>query len=115
MLFCAMVVNIFFAKTIGRIWRRNHAATLTTTCELHKWKVVTHLAMSRPPFRLQDLLHRFKQCRRKNWRKASFVPFVVMFNEAEICSVRQHSYDGSFAKWRFGVSSQTKFSQKLRQ
>ncbi|MDP2593508.1 MAG: hypothetical protein Q8P52_02570 [bacterium] len=68
---------------------------------------------ARPLSCRQDFLYGFKQFRGKNWRKASVKPFAIVFGKSEIGTVRQHSFDGSFAKWRSFGSSYSVERQKI--
>ncbi|MEX0931296.1 MAG: hypothetical protein WDZ88_00950 [Candidatus Paceibacterota bacterium] len=61
----------------------------------------------------QYFLHGFKQFRGKNWRKASVKPFVLIFGKSEIGAIGQHSFDGSFAKWRSFASRHAMKRQKI--
>lgn len=115
MLFGAVVVAIQCAETIDTVLRRDHAATLATAYELQEWEISRYVRSPRLAFARKHLLHCFKQCRRKNWLKASVVPFALVLHEAEICPIGEYPHDGSFAKWRTLLGRNVVLRQKLRQ
>src|SRR3989344_5973665 len=114
-LFRTAIITIPTAHFSSTPFSCYHRATLATTKKSGEWKIVRYFAMPRMRSHGKLFLHSFKQCRRKNWRKASGKIFSVMQSEAEICTIRQYPFHGSFAKWRSGLLSNTVVSQKLRQ
>ncbi|MEX2564113.1 MAG: hypothetical protein WD312_03295 [Candidatus Paceibacterota bacterium] len=72
-----------------------------------------HFPLARTFSCRQYFLYGFKQFRGNNWRKASVKPFAMMTDKSKICSVRQHSFDGSFAKWRSFLGSYSMQRQKV--
>src|SRR3990167_8969586 len=95
--------------------RRDRAAALATTHELQEREISRHVCSSRLASTRKHLLYCFKQCRRKNWPKASVMPFVLVLHEAEICAICQYADDGSFSKWRTLFGGNAVLRQKLRQ
>src|SRR3990167_1831945 len=92
-----------------------HASTFSTTKKSGERKIVRYFAMSRMRSHGKLFLHSFKQCRRKNWRKASGKILVAMFGKSQVRTIGQYPFHGSFTKWRSGLLSNTVVSQKLRQ
>src|SRR3989344_1576157 len=114
-LFGAVVIAIVCAEAIDTILRRDHAATFATAEKLQEREISRHVRSPRLASPRKHLLHCFKQGRGKNWLKASVVPFVVMFDEAEICKICQYADDGSFPKWRTLFGGNAVFRQILRE
>src|SRR3989344_3226596 len=91
---CARTSN----RCSGRKARLIEAVPATKKCAERKSMVSARLARAFSFF--QDLLHGFKQLRRNQWLKISIKPFAAMFDEAEIRSMCEKSFDGNFGKWR---------------
>src|SRR3989344_3600829 len=114
-LFRAPIIPIATARFSSRPLCGNHTATLGASKKSSKRKIVLDFPFTRPFFRLQYLLHGFKQCGSNNWLKVSIKPFITMFNEAEIRTMCEKSFDGNFGKWRLIPRHHIQVRQKLRE
>src|SRR3989338_3378054 len=87
-LFRAPIITIATAHFSSTPLSSYHRATFTTTKKSGERKIVRYFAMSRMRSHEKLFLHSFKQCRRKNWRKASGKILLTMLGKSQVSTIR---------------------------